>query len=279
MTERTTSEKATDGHATPGALFQAGRLDDAIAAANAAVRAAPAEAAPRLLLAELLLFSGNVQRADTLLDALTTMEPAVALPVAVFRPLLRAEEARRQVWTEGRVPEFLGAPPGHLIRLLEALVALRTGETAEALRLAHEAEAARPPASGTLDGAAFEDFRDADDLCSGFLEVLTTTGKYFWIPTERIAEAVFHKPARPRDLFWRRVTLSVRDGPEGDVFVPALYLAPDPHQPDPIRLGRATEWTGGDGAPVRGLGQRMFLVGEEGRTVMELGALAFSGAS
>jgi type VI secretion system protein ImpE len=268
---------------TPGALFQAGRLDDAIAAANAAVRGAPAEAGPRLLLAEFLLFSGNAQRADTLLDALTTMEPAVAVPVAAFRQLLRAEEARRQVWTEGRVPEFLGAPPAHVMRLLEALVALRGGDAAEAGRLAREAEAARPPSAGTANGTAFDDFRDGDDLCAGFLEVLTTTGKYFWIPTERIAEAQFHKPERPRDLFWRRVTMSVRDGPDGDVFVPALYLPSDPAQADPIRLGRATEWIGGDGAPgngpVRGLGQRMFLVGEEGRTVMELAELTFSGAS
>jgi type VI secretion system protein ImpE len=264
---------------TPGALFQAGRLDDAIAAANTAVRAAPAEAAPRQLLAELLLFQGNAQRADTLLDALTTMEPAVAVPVAAFRQLLRAEEARRQVWQEGRVPEFIGSPPAHVLRRLEALVALRAGDAAAAIRLVEEAEAARPPSSGTLDGAVFDDFRDADDLCAGVLEVLTTTGKYFWIPTERIIEAEFHRPQRPRDLFWRRVSVSVREGPDGDVFVPALYVPPDPAQPDPIRLGRATDWTGGDGGPVRGVGQRMFLVGEEGRTVMELGSLAFSGAS
>lgn len=265
---------------TPGALFQAGRLDDAIAAANAAVRAAPAEPGPRLLLAEFLLFTGNAQRADTLLDALTTMEPAVAVPVAAFRQLLRAEEARRQVWMEGRVPEFLGPAPSYVTRLLEALVALRAGDAAEAARLAREAEASRPPSAGTADGAAFDDFRDADDLCAGFLEVLTTTGKYFWIPTERIAEAEFHPAQRPRDLYWRRVTMSVREGPDGDVFVPALYVLPSASaQPDPVRLGRATEWEGGEGAPVRGLGQRMFLVGEEGRTVMELGHLAFSGAS
>jgi len=264
---------------TPGALFQAGRLDDAVAAANALVRAAPAEAAPRLLLAELLLFQGNMQRADTLLDALTTMEPSIALPVAAFRQLLRAEAARRQVWTEGRVPEFLSTPPAHVLRLLEALVALRAGDAAEAARLAGEAEAARPPCSGTVDGAAFDDFRDADDLCAGVLEVLTTTGKYFWIPTERILAAEFHAPERPRDLYWRRVTLSVRDGPDGDVFVPALYLAQGEGQPDAIRLGRATEWVDGAGGPVRGLGQRMFLIGEEGRTVMELASLAFSGAS
>jgi type VI secretion system protein ImpE len=180
---------------------------------------------------------------------------------------------------EGRVPEFLGTPPQHVMRRLEALVALRAGDAAAALRLAEEAEAARPPCAGTLDGAAFDDFRDADDLCAGVFEVLTTTGKCFWIPTERIIEAEFHPPERPRDLFWRRVTMSVREGPDGDVFVPCLYLPYDGTQPDTIRLGRATDWTDGTGGPVRGLGQRMFLVGEEGRSVMELAALTFAGAS
>jgi type VI secretion system protein ImpE len=63
------------------------------------------------------------------------------------------------------------------------------------------------------------------------------------------------------------------------VFVPCLYLPYDGTQPDTIRLGRATDWTDGTGGPVRGLGQRMFLVGEEGRSVMELAALTFAGAS
>ena len=42
---------------TAGALFSAGKLDAAIEAANAAVRRAPTELGPRILLAELLLFA------------------------------------------------------------------------------------------------------------------------------------------------------------------------------------------------------------------------------
>ncbi|WP_439579643.1 type VI secretion system accessory protein TagJ [Elioraea sp.] len=263
----------------PGALFRAGRLDDAVAAANAAVRKAPSDPGPRMLLAELLLFQGNLDRADTLMDALTTMEPGLALQAAAFRQLVRAEQARRQIWSDGRVPEFLGEPSPHLKRMLAALVQLRSGDTAGAARALAEAEEARPPAAGSEGAVPFTDFRDADDLCSGFFEVLTTTGKCFWVPTERIAEVEFHVPERPRDLYWRRASMSVRDGPDGDVYIPAIYAADQASQPDPIRLGRATDWAGGDGAPMRGLGQRLFLVGEEGRSVMELTTLTFGGAS
>jgi len=43
-----------------GALFREGKLMPAIEAANAAVRKNPADLGSRILLAELLLFTGNV---------------------------------------------------------------------------------------------------------------------------------------------------------------------------------------------------------------------------
>jgi type VI secretion system protein ImpE len=44
--------------------------------------------------------------------------------------------------------------------------------------------------------------------------------------------------------------------------------------PDAARLARSTDWTGGDGAPVRGVGQRTFLVGAEARPILELRTIA-----
>ena len=70
-------------------------LADAVAAANAAVRQAPAELAPRVLLAELLLFAGNLERADVVLDATAMIDPQAAVIVAEFRQLVRADMARR----------------------------------------------------------------------------------------------------------------------------------------------------------------------------------------
>jgi type VI secretion system protein ImpE len=263
--------------ADAGALFHAGRLSDAIEAAGAAVRAAPADAGPRLLLAELLLYADNPQRADAVLEATSAVDPGTTLVVAEFRQLLRAALARRQVLREGRAPEFLHDPTPSQAHLLQALVALRAGDTDAAASAAAAAEAARPATPGRTPDDRFTDCRDADDLWAGTFEVLTTTGKYFWIPAERVASLEFHPPKRPRDLFWRRCSMVVRDGPDGDVFVPALYdhaEAASETLSDSLRLGRSTEWTAT--APVRGSGQRIFLVGDEGVAMQQLTTLEFA---
>jgi type VI secretion system protein ImpE len=260
---------------TAGALFRAGKLADAVAAANAAVRKAPADLAPRVLLAELLLFAGNLERADVILDAGSSVDPQATVVIAEFRQLVRAEMARRQQRRDGRLPEFLGEPTATLATILQATIALRAGDSAEAAALAQKAENLRPRVTGSIDGKAFDDFRDADDLQAGYFEVLTTTGKYFWIPTERIESINFDKPKRARDLYWRRVNMSVRSGPDGVVYLPALYGDDDPNLADTLRLGQATDWIEVSEALVRGAGQRMFLVGDETISAMDMTEITF----
>jgi type VI secretion system protein ImpE len=268
-----------ENHEAVGALFRAGKLMPAIEAANAAVRKSPADLGGRILLAELLLFTGNVERADVILDAAAQADPTSLIAVAEFRQLLRAEIARRQYSRDGRVPEFLGEPSEALKAALAAGVALRAGEIAEAARHAAEAEATRPrvPGVATQQDATtpFDDFRDVDDLHAGFFEVLTTTGKYYWIPTERVASVEFEAPRRPRDLVWRRANMVVTDGPDGVVYIPALYDSGKVDLGDELRLGRATEWGDEETDPVRGTGQRVFLIGDDAQPIMELAALRF----
>lgn len=254
-----------------GALFKAGRLDDAVAAATAALKKAPQDLSARVLLAELLLFTGNLERADVILDAAAGMDPSAATVVAEFRQLIRADMARRQLRRDGRVPEFLGEPTAAQKAALAALVALRAGDAAEAARQAEAAEAARPRVAGTHGDVRFDDLRDADDVLGPSFEVLTTTGKYFWIPVERVLSAEFHPPQRARDLFWRRCTMSVQDGPDGEVYVPVVYGWDDAGLDDSLKLGRSTSWT--EAAPVRGLGQRTLLVGNEALGILELGSI------
>jgi type VI secretion system protein ImpE len=268
------SREPADQH-TAGALFRAGKLADAVAAANVAVRKAPSDLAPRVLLAELLLFAGNLERADVILDAGSSVDPQAAVVIAEFRQLVRAEMARRQQRRDGRLPEFLGEPTATLATILQATIALRAGDAAEAAALAQKAETLRPRVTGSVDGKAFDDFRDADDLQAGYFEVLTTTGKYFWIPTERIESINFDKPKRARDLYWRRVNMSVRSGPDGVVYLPALYGDDDPGLSDELRLGQATDWIKISEALVRGVGQRMFLVGNDTVPAMDMTEITF----
>ena len=255
-----------------GSLFKAGKLDEAVAAATDAVRKAPTDLGPRLLLCELLLFQNRLDRIDTLLDAASAIDPAAAIGVAEFRQLLRAEIARREMMTEGRVPEFLGEPTASQRSALAALVALRAGDLAAAAAAASQAEDARPHPAGTMADVASDDLRDADDILCGSLEVLTTTGTYFWIPIERSRSMQPHKPERARDLFWRRATLAVADGPTGEVYLPALYDTPADADVQ-VRLGRGTDWLELAPALTRGMGQKLLIVGEEGIPLLQLGAL------
>jgi type VI secretion system protein ImpE len=263
MTEQTAAE-----------LLRDGKLAEALTAAQNTVRKAPTDLGARILLAELLVFSGNLERADVLLDAASTIDPSTAVVVAEFRQLIRADMARRQLFRDGRVPELLSDPTEVQRLQLAALVALRANDPAEAAKNAAEAEAARPRVPGFHNDAPFDDLRDADDLLAGTWEVLTTTGKYFWIPAERVLSAEFHPPKRPRDLIWRRCSMSVAQGPDGEVYIPVIYAGSDASS-DLLKLGRETDWTDSDAGPVRGVGQRVLLCGDEDVAIMDLGTLRF----
>jgi type VI secretion system protein ImpE len=260
------------------ALYREGRLKEAVEAASAETKRHPADESRRGFLAELLMIDGAFERADTHLDLLQGGDQQAAPAYALIRQMARAEQWRRQFWAEGRVPEFIGLPDAEMQLRLKATVALRSGQPAEAVKLLEEASALRKPVAGTCGGKAFDDFRDLDDVCAGFLEVLTSTGKYFWIPTAAIESMEFHAPTRPRDLVWRRVRMSVRGGPDGEVFVPSVYGAGVAGAPDAIKLALSTDWKGGDGSPVQGSGQRMFLVGEDAVAVNDLTEVRFGGA-
>ncbi|MCA1686417.1 MAG: SciE type virulence protein, partial [Planctomycetia bacterium] len=235
----------------------------------------PGDAGRRLLLAELLCFTGDLERADKQLDALGHADAGALPAVMSFRQLIRAEKARQEFFDEGRLPTFLGRPEGAARLLLEAAIRVREGAPAEAASILDRAEAERPRVSGVCDDHPFDDFRDLDDLTSCILEVLTVNGEYYWVPISSVDSIEFQAPARPPDLLWRRAHLTVRGGPEGDVFLPALYPGAARQDDDQVRLGRLTDWRGGDGEPVRGVGQRVFLVGTRDRPILELQTITF----
>lgn len=255
--------------------YKAGKLAEAIAAATDEVKAHPTDTSRRGLLAELLCFGGQWERADLQLDVLAQQDPKVALGLTMVRQLIRAEQARQEFFKSGAVPEFLQQPTPLLTLHLEASIRLREGAIQEASAMLEQAEAQRPKPRGTCNGQPFDDFRDLDDLTAPFLEVLTSNGKYYWVPMERIERMEFYAPERPRDLLWRRVHMLVHDGPDAEVHLPVLYPGAADEADDGAKLGRKTDWRGGEGSPVRGVGQRMFLVGDEAQSILEFQEIVF----
>jgi type VI secretion system protein ImpE len=262
--------------------FTAGDLPAALAAATAAVRAQPREPGLRWLLAEMLLFSGEIDRADKALDAVIEETPSPT--VMEFRHLLRGEVARRQVFAEGRAPRFQGesATPAQTAAL-RALAEARVGAAAAASAAAAEAETLRTPCPGTVehgDGSqvGFDDLRDVDDILAPTLEVITAVGDYLWVPFERIGSLEFEAAKRPRDLYWRRCAITLKDGTEGVVYVPVTYPWSGPPPAPALLLGRETEWVGDGGAagPVRGIGQRLLLAGEDALPITAAAMIGFT---
>ncbi len=250
-------------------------LAGAIAAMTAEVKAKPADLKARFELAECHLLAGNYDKADNHLDIVMNQDTSWGMVVAMVRQLIRGLMARDEVFSQGRAPELLGAPSPTIEALLKAAQALRNNDMAEAAVQCAAAEEARPHPKGTCNGQAFDDFRDGDDMTSGVFEVLTSNGKYYWVATESVNSMLFRPIEKPRDLILRPVEMDIQDGPEGLVFLPVSYWRAKSDMTDAERLGQMTDWVEDQG-PVRGIGQRCYLAGDESLGISEIEEIEFT---
>ncbi len=256
-------------------LYQQARLDEAIDAALQRVKSAPTDIDDRMVLCDLLCLGNQLERADRQLDVAAQQQPGLAAGIGLYRQLIRAAIARQDFFQSGRVPEFMVDVSEVLKLHLRASIALREGTVSEAGDLLRHAEQLRAPAPGQCDDRPFEDVRDLDDLTGPLLEVLTSTGKYYWVGWERIEQLEFRPPRYLRDLLWRQAEMVIRGGPEALVYVPVLYFGSHDSQDAEVRVGRKTDWLESPGGPTRGVGQRMLLVGDEERPILSIGRLLF----
>lgn len=243
-------------------LYQAGRLRDALHAQLQAVKGDPVDPAKRIFLFELLLFTGDIDRARKHLEAADYNDIKMDSAKQEYRRLLDAEQARRLLFQTSREPGFLAEPPEHVRWRIEALTHLRENRLEAAAQLITRANEAIPQMTGTLNKKPFSGLRDADDVFGSVLEVMAQ-GRYFWVPLEQVAGLAMNPPKYPRDLFFFPARLSLRDGQEGEVYLPALYPFSHQASEEALQLGRATDWKTPEIGPVQGLGARTFLIGED----------------
>lgn len=265
-------------------LYRAGNLAQAIQEATAAVRKKPADIVPRGFLSELLCIAGNLDRADAQLEIVTNQQPEAIAGVSLMRQLIRAARSRQEFFDAGRVPEVLSEPTPSVRKSLEAQALLRSGDSVGAAKLLQDVEETRPKVSGTMTvageaGKTFADLRDLDDLACSVFEVLTSTGKYYWVPMENVVSLSPRKPERPIDLLWLPAEMSVKNGPDGVVYIPSIYGGTALDGDASLLLGRATEWDESTADIVRGTGLRMFLMDDADLSPFELGEIEFDQAA
>lgn len=229
------------------ALYQAGRLNEAIESLSAELRSNPTDAQRRTFLFELLCFAGELDRADKHLDVLASAGKEAAMGTLLYRSAIHAERTRRSMFQSGSFP----------------------GGTAA-------------PVSGTINGKPFKSLTDADPRIGARLEIFAA-GAYTWLPFEHVTSVAMQAPARLRDLLWS--PLRVQTAPSfkglelGEVLYPVLAPRSAESDDDTIRLGRATEWVRWEDGTEAPVGQKILLVDGEEFPLLELRDLQITPAA
>ncbi len=259
-------------------LLADGHLAQAIGASTARLKASATDTAARANLAELLCLAGDFDRAEAQLAILAQQTTDRPVAIARMRHLIRAALAREAWFNDAAVPTLVTEPGPGQQAALRLAIAMHAGGADEVAAALEAAEAARAHPAGRADGAAFDDLRDADDRCAWFLDILTLDGNYVWVDMAAVESLVFTPPSRPIDLLWREVRLGLNDGRVAEVVVPAQYVAPRDGATtveEAHRLAGRTDWRDAPGGAVLGLGQRLWLVGDDARPILELTELSF----
>jgi type VI secretion system protein ImpE len=197
--------------------------------------------------------------------------------VSLLRHLIRAEISRREVFEQGRIPEFSGPPSESLQLRLKAAIALRHNQSADAAALIEQAGNLETPLRGTVDGNPFEGFSDLDDLLGPVLEVFTATGAYYWIDCAQVQHIEFDPVTHLSDTLWRSASIQTTGGIDGRIHIPAIYYGSEKSADSRVTLGRTTEWiASNDNAVTRGAGQREFLLGDDVLPILNIRNLTFS---
>lgn len=253
-------------------LLRRGELEAAISALVDQVRRAPAEVDHRYNLAGALVLNGDLDRADTHLDAISTMRPELTVAVSVFRNCLQAEEERRRVFAGRATP---GRPPEpspiveHRIALRQRL--LDGGDVAAAFA----ACADEPGTPGELDDVPFASLADHDDGLGGVLEVFAG-GRYLWLPFANIRSLEFSAPRGLLDFSWAAAEFEDRDGRRATIHVPVMYAGTSTHANPLVRAGRVTEWEDERGVVFRGFGPRVLRVDDRELPLLDVRAVRFA---
>ena len=259
------------------ALFNQGKLTEAIEKANSEVASNPRDLPLRLVLVQLVCFTGNWERVEKVaqqLKALDSEQEHIAL-TGMIDNLSIGELQRAAVWRDGMVPEFIETPDDVTNKLLWALSCLRSGETNDYHEAMDFVLEKAPLVKLTIDGKEHVGFRDLDDVTATVFEVFTLQGNYVWLPHYLVKSVDVSKPTRLVDHLWSKARITLHDGRSLVFFMPGIYFnSTDESSSDFLKLGRESHWAESEDIAVElssmGRGRRVFAAGDEEFTLFDL---------
>jgi len=238
-------------------MVSGGQPAQALAAAQAQVRARPDDAELRVLLFQLMVVAGQWERAATQLELCGELDDGALAMVHTYREALQCELAREAVFKGKTTPMVLGQPAEWVALLVQALQAQASGDPLGALALRDQAVEQAPPTAGTIDDQAFEWICDADSRLGPVLEAVVN-GRYCWVPFAALRRVQIEAPQDLRDLVWTPAHLEFPNGGDSIALIPTRYVGSTVLQDERIWMARRTEWQPLGSEQFAGLGQRVF---------------------
>jgi type VI secretion system protein ImpE len=252
------------------------RLADLLAEGQNSVRGDPANTKRRVMLFQLMVLSGQWDRALTQLYVIREMDGEAGDLVRTYREVIRCELFRKEVFAGVKTPLVLGEPQEWIAKLSEAVRLLGQGNVAEAAALRAAAFEAAPAVAGSMNGEPFQWIADADVRLGPVCEAMLN-GKYYWIPFERLSHIEVEAPSDLRDLIWAPAKLTFQGGGEQVAFLPARYPGSELAEDDDVRLSRKTQWRDLGADTHVGLGQRMLATDVGETAILEARAIELKG--
>jgi type VI secretion system protein ImpE len=259
----------------PKELIKAGRLSDARKQLIEEVKSSPANAGKRTLLFQVHSLLGEWEKADRHLDVLAAQDVSRETGVQVYKNLVQAERKRLDVFRNGMLPSFLPKTPPYFETYKLACEKLRGKNLDDALKLFETVNEQIPVISGTMNGKSFTGFNDTDIFLSFFLEAIAEE-RYLWIPFEAIREISITPPKTLFDLIWVPAHITTWEGLALNCYLPVLYPESFLHQDDRIKLGRMSEWSPVGGPFSRGMGQHVYLAGDDETGILDIREITFN---
>lgn len=233
-------------------LLKEGRLGAAIEQIGAELRSDPTNQATRTFLFEMLLFSGEYDRADKQLELLASAGREARNAGLLYRAALQAERTREDLF-EGR---------------LEGRDKPVAADSPAPAKL-----------KGTFNGRPFETIADADARIGAQLEVVASF-HYMWVPFEQIEAIEMVAPRRLRDLFWAPATVKTtaryQGNSLGEVLIPALSPLTWQFPDEQVQLGRLLEWARDEEGQEAPYGPKMLLIDGEETPLLDIRELVFT---
>ncbi|MBU2870487.1 type VI secretion system accessory protein TagJ [Colwellia sp. E2M01] len=241
-------------------LLQESRLSDSISHLEIQLRDDPLNVDAKSSLIELLCINGELERADKQLNYMVQKHPDFLIGAANLRQLIHAEQSRQDFLIGKSVPHIFTESDAHIEAFMSLRVEMNQGNAESITNSALKLEENRTDIQVELNGEVVNEFRDLDDSLGGFLEIFGTDGKYYIAQIKDIEYIHFKPVSSIIEQVWRRVELSIKNGPSGEAHIPLVYAN---SSTDAEKLGRETDWQEKAPDVMVGVGQKMWFVNDQ----------------